>query len=613
MDCQLPSAMTPASPWAPASPAAAVTQAAITPVVCGGGTDAPGATDSLAAQGAAKPFQCALCPRAYTLKTSLRRHEASKHTGVRHECPYCGCVLASKEVLRRHVSRSSCWATLRRERSMTPAKWTTVMEAAESLSRQQCMRLQITAELYDRVRLVIAPALEFMQRHGVAVLARVRARALRTPKAIRTYAQTITHCFAALLHVGFLKSVNDIAFGVVFSGPAMRVLLKVYSKRSYARRKNVFSNVLKLLRYVHEHEIAVLSAGVRKPDIRSFESYRLLVEAVGDATHQRYLHLRSHPRVATLKNEGRWLSPDELRHLVRMCFSTIDKAAASEPPTTSDRRRAAAALAVLLLSRVPPRRLSLLNALCVGETLIRTDSGGWVMQVPSKHTKTSTSVRLTIPDDVGTAINTYIQHLRPRDTNDLFAGLHTLPRPGGPTILSTCSMRVLITSFVHDITKKRLFPHLFRHLYIAGAMETGVECCDLKRMALAMGTRGETVIRQHYGEQNLAAADATARKYLDSIYTTAPTTSGDAALATDAEGQRQAASGETAGGGDNVDDATAEYDVGSIVDHRQRNGITEYRCRWVGYGADSDTWEPVHHLTQCVELVSDYWLKQRER
>ena len=43
---------------------------------------------------------------------------------------------------------------------------------------------------------------------------------------------------------------------------------------------------------------------------------------------------------------------------------------------------------------------------------------------------------------------------------------------------------------------------------------------------------------------------------------------------------------------DGTSDSEEEYVVESIVGQRRRNGRTEYKVHWAGYGADEDTWEP---------------------
>ena len=49
------------------------------------------------------------------------------------------------------------------------------------------------------------------------------------------------------------------------------------------------------------------------------------------------------------------------------------------------------------------------------------------------------------------------------------------------------------------------------------------------------------------------------------------------------------------------------YEPLSIVSHRKRGPITEYRIRWKGYSPDEDTWEPASHLVACPLLLQDYY------
>ena len=56
-------------------------------------------------------------------------------------------------------------------------------------------------------------------------------------------------------------------------------------------------------------------------------------------------------------------------------------------------------------------------------------------------------------------------------------------------------------------------------------------------------------------------------------------------------------------------DGEPEYEVERILDHRQRQGSTkrQYLCKWVGYGAEHNTWEPERNLENCAELLREYW------
>ena len=60
-------------------------------------------------------------------------------------------------------------------------------------------------------------------------------------------------------------------------------------------------------------------------------------------------------------------------------------------------------------------------------------------------------------------------------------------------------------------------------------------------------------------------------------------------------------------------DADFEYEVERIVDQREiksgRGSTTkrEYFVKWLGYGAEHNTWEPEGNLTNCQELIQQYW------
>ena len=49
-----------------------------------------------------------------------------------------------------------------------------------------------------------------------------------------------------------------------------------------------------------------------------------------------------------------------------------------------------------------------------------------------------------------------------------------------------------------------------------------------------------------------------------------------------------------------------EYEVEKILDSRRRYRKLQYLVRWLGYGMDSDTWEPAENLAGCAELVNDF-------
>ena len=52
--------------------------------------------------------------------------------------------------------------------------------------------------------------------------------------------------------------------------------------------------------------------------------------------------------------------------------------------------------------------------------------------------------------------------------------------------------------------------------------------------------------------------------------------------------------------------AAKEYEVEDIVDHRLRNGLREYRVRWVDYGSEDDTWQVEDELIGAKEVLREY-------
>merc|ERR1712129_658377 len=49
-----------------------------------------------------------------------------------------------------------------------------------------------------------------------------------------------------------------------------------------------------------------------------------------------------------------------------------------------------------------------------------------------------------------------------------------------------------------------------------------------------------------------------------------------------------------------------EYKVEEIRDHRDTDKGREYFIKWEGWASDTNTWEPVEHLSHCKHLVTRY-------
>jgi hypothetical protein len=52
----------------------------------------------------------------------------------------------------------------------------------------------------------------------------------------------------------------------------------------------------------------------------------------------------------------------------------------------------------------------------------------------------------------------------------------------------------------------------------------------------------------------------------------------------------------------------AEYLVEYVIAHERRRSTMYYRLRWVGWGAEGDTWEPLRSLDfdRSREMVEEY-------
>ena len=55
-----------------------------------------------------------------------------------------------------------------------------------------------------------------------------------------------------------------------------------------------------------------------------------------------------------------------------------------------------------------------------------------------------------------------------------------------------------------------------------------------------------------------------------------------------------------------VIDGVEEYEVESILNHRENRGKLEYFVHWKGYPETERTWEPANQLTHCKRLIALY-------
>lgn len=62
------------------------------------------------------------------------------------------------------------------------------------------------------------------------------------------------------------------------------------------------------------------------------------------------------------------------------------------------------------------------------------------------------------------------------------------------------------------------------------------------------------------------------------------------------------------------DDEHVEYTVERILDHRdrvyKRKLRKKYLVHWKGFGPEHNTWEPESNLSNCSDLLSEYWLQR---
>lgn len=56
-----------------------------------------------------------------------------------------------------------------------------------------------------------------------------------------------------------------------------------------------------------------------------------------------------------------------------------------------------------------------------------------------------------------------------------------------------------------------------------------------------------------------------------------------------------------------------KFEVKSIVDVRERQGVKEYKVRWKNYGSEDDTWEEASSLESAALAVADYERKRQAR
>jgi hypothetical protein len=63
-----------------------------------------------------------------------------------------------------------------------------------------------------------------------------------------------------------------------------------------------------------------------------------------------------------------------------------------------------------------------------------------------------------------------------------------------------------------------------------------------------------------------------------------------------------------------VDDEHEEFEVERIDGERiNSRGSTEFLVKWLGYGENERTWEPLHNLQHADQMVADWRSKQPDQ
>lgn len=54
------------------------------------------------------------------------------------------------------------------------------------------------------------------------------------------------------------------------------------------------------------------------------------------------------------------------------------------------------------------------------------------------------------------------------------------------------------------------------------------------------------------------------------------------------------------------------YIVEEVIDKRIHKGKPEYFVKWEGFPSSQNTWEPKHHLNNCLDMIEEFERKQKQ-
>jgi hypothetical protein len=64
-----------------------------------------------------------------------------------------------------------------------------------------------------------------------------------------------------------------------------------------------------------------------------------------------------------------------------------------------------------------------------------------------------------------------------------------------------------------------------------------------------------------------------------------------------------------------LEDGSVEYEVEQILDADidAKGKARRYLVKWLGYGYEHNSWEPVRFVTNCDDILKDFWRDRQAR